>query len=61
MNMLAKCRMYGVRHEDLRSRSGGGNLWVYTDPTSHPELVAELNRLGFRFAPKRGYWLEGKD
>ena len=57
--LVAKCRIYGVKTEDLRSR--GGSLWIYTDPTTHPALVEELTRRGFKFTLKRGYWLDEKD
>jgi hypothetical protein len=58
-SLLAKCLRKGVRYEDLRVREGGGNLWVYTDMGTHPELVAELTALGFR-PSRRGFWLEGE-
>jgi hypothetical protein len=61
--LLAKCRAFSVRYEDLRVRPGGGtgNLWVYADPVAHPFLVPELQALGFRpSAARRGFYLEGE-
>lgn len=58
-SVLAKCLQKGVRYEDLRVRPGGGNLLVFTDAFTHPDLVAELNALGFR-PSRRGFWLEGE-
>lgn len=61
--LLAKCRAFSIRVEDLRARPGGGtgNLWVYADQVAHAFLLQELDALGFKYAPaRRGFYLEGE-
>jgi hypothetical protein len=59
LSVLSLCDLFGVKHEDLRSK--GGSLWVYTDPVKFPALVSDLEAIGFKYKLLRGYWLAGED